>query len=66
MTQAPGLRFLNGFKDKQNSPPKESTNDPDNVQGWLMNVHSFRKEDKKKENGDADILVNIVDADNNW
>ncbi|RCI03364.1 hypothetical protein CU098_012169 [Rhizopus stolonifer] len=65
MTQSPGLRFFNGLKDKQKKTTKESTESPDNVQGWLMSVHSFDKDDKKEENGDADILLNIVDADNN-
>jgi hypothetical protein len=62
MTQSPTLRFFNGFRgDKQ---PKatpvtsDSSNQPDNVQGWLMNVHTYRDPEE--------IATTIVDADNNW
>jgi GTP:adenosylcobinamide-phosphate guanylyltransferase len=51
MTQASGLFVFNGFKDK-----KETSS----VKGWLMNVHSFR------DTKNADSVLNIVDADNNW
>ncbi|CAO3673229.1 unnamed protein product [Rhizopus microsporus] len=62
MTQSSSLRFFGNFRDKK--PTKETTENksPDNVQGWLMNVHSFQREDKQQENND---IVNIVDADNN-
>lgn len=51
MTQASGLFVFNGFKDK-----KETSS----VKGWLMNVHSFR------DTENAESVLNIVDADNNW
>lgn len=62
MTQSSSLRFFGNFRDKK--PTKETTENKssDNVQGWLMNVHSFQREDKQQENND---IVNIVDADNN-
>lgn len=59
MAQSPSLRYYNGYSDKA---PLTSTlqdtasvvsNQPDNVQGWLMNLHPYR---------DPSI---IVDADNN-
>jgi hypothetical protein len=66
MAQSPTLRYFNinnGFKEKENisqDPSSITPNQPaaaaDNVQGWLMNIQSYRKEDAGKV---------IVDADNN-
>ncbi|KAG1439877.1 hypothetical protein G6F56_012131 [Rhizopus delemar] len=41
MTQS-GLCIFSSSKDK--SKLKKESDSPDNVQGWLINVHSFRKE----------------------
>ncbi|KAL7321660.1 hypothetical protein PS15m_001406 [Mucor circinelloides] len=64
MTQSPSLRFFSSFKGgaSNKQQPKvpveqEATNQPDNVQGWLMNVESYHREPQS--------MVTIVDADNN-
>lgn len=62
MAQSPSLRFYKGFGDKKPSAPtiQESgsiTNQPDNVQGWLMNIHTYREP--------SETNTIIVDADNN-
>lgn len=73
MTQSPSLRFFSNFKgaaagaaaagtsNKQQQPKvpveQEATNQPDNVQGWLMNVESYHREPQH--------VATIVDADNN-
>lgn len=67
MTQSPSLRLFSSFKggggggDGNKQQPKvpveqESTNQPDNVQGWLMNVETYRE---------PKDITTIVDADNN-
>jgi hypothetical protein len=67
MTQSPSLRFFSSFKgeggrgDANKQQPKvpveqESTNQPDNVHGWLMNVETYRE---------SKDITTIVDADNN-
>lgn len=71
MAQSPTLRYYNGLHSNSNSvgrPDKEapaisqdSTNQPDNVQGWLMNLHSYRGEAKEP----SAVVSTIVDADNN-
>ncbi|GAN03521.1 hypothetical protein MAM1_0042d02976 [Mucor ambiguus] len=68
MTQSPSLRFFSSFKGgagagaSSKQQPKvpveqEATNQPDNVQGWLMNVESYHREPQH--------VATIVDADNN-
>lgn len=71
MTQSSSLRFYsNSFtnsRDKQPltpptiQSPDSLKNQPDNVQGWLMNVHTYRD----PENISSDKGTVIVDADNN-
>lgn len=62
MAQSPSLRFYNGYSDKEPltttiQDTESVTNQPDNVQGWLMNLHSYRDPSEKNST--------IVDADNN-
>lgn len=62
MAQSPSLRFYKGFGDKKPLTPtiQESgsiSNQPDNVQGWLMNIHTYREP--------SETNTIIVDADNN-
>lgn len=72
MTQSSSLRFYsNGFTNSRDKEPltpptiqnPDSLKDqPDNVQGWLMNVHTYRD----PENITSDkVPAVIVDADNN-
>lgn len=68
MTHSPNLRFFNGFRgggDKQpkaTPPTTDTSNQPDNVQGWLMNVHTYRD----SEAISTTTTATIVDEDNNW
>lgn len=62
MAHSPSLRYYNGYSDKAPLTPalqdtEPVTNQPDNVQGWLMNLHSYRDPSEKNPI--------IVDADNN-
>jgi hypothetical protein len=67
MAQSSNLSYYNGYtSDKQPisntiKEPDSLTNQPDNVQGWLMNVHTYR--DPEKISVDKNSV--IVDADNN-
>ncbi|CAO3703751.1 unnamed protein product [Rhizopus stolonifer] len=54
MTQS-GLCIFNSFKDK--SKLKKESDSPDNVQGWLINVHSFRKEKNDAEKVVVDSML---------
>ncbi|KAI7896697.1 uncharacterized protein EV154DRAFT_491884 [Mucor mucedo] len=61
MAQSPSLRYY-GYSDKAPLTPtlqdtESVTNQPDNVQGWLMNLHPYRDPSDKNSI--------IVDADNN-
>ncbi|KAI9476387.1 MAG: hypothetical protein EXX96DRAFT_577019 [Benjaminiella poitrasii] len=69
MAQSSGLHFVNSFRieDKQSkasgitaSQGINPVNQPDNVEGWLMNVHTYNKPENTMT-----TTVTIVDADNN-
>lgn len=73
MTQSSSLRFYsNGFTNSRDKEPltpptiqnpDSLKNQPDNVQGWLMNVHTYR--DPENITSDKGGGAIIVDADNN-
>lgn len=57
MAQSAKLRFLNAFQGNDKKKTSLSSNQPDNVHGWLMNVHTYREPEE--------IATTIVDEDNN-
>ncbi|KAI8888788.1 hypothetical protein K501DRAFT_329651 [Backusella circina FSU 941] len=60
MVNSPRLRFFNNFRNNKTSKKQEP--DAGTVQGWLLNVHTYRDERRHSSSSETPYLV---DADNN-
>jgi hypothetical protein len=61
MVNSPRLKFFNNFRSNKTANKKQVA-DAGSVQGWLLNVHTYRDEASRSSSEAA----YLVDGDNNW